>query len=58
MKKDESRLRQQIIDQCRWMNATGLNQGFSGNVSARHGDRMLITPSATPYEAMTPEMLA
>jgi len=48
MKKDELKLRQQIIDQCRWMNASGLNQGTSGNISARHGERMLITPSATP----------
>ena len=32
------------------MNASGLNQGTSGNISARYGDRMLITPSAIPYE--------
>jgi L-fuculose-phosphate aldolase len=40
------------------MNASGLNQGTSGNISARYGDRMLITPSATPYDAMQPEMIA
>jgi L-fuculose-phosphate aldolase len=40
------------------MNASGLNQGTSGNISARYRDRMLITPSATPYEAMKPEMIA
>lgn len=34
------------------MNALGLNQGTSGNISARIGDAMLITPSAFPYEAM------
>lgn len=58
MTEDEPALRQAIIDQRRWMNAGGLNQGASGNISARCGDRMLITPSSTPYDAMTPEMIA
>ncbi|MBK0399047.1 class II aldolase/adducin family protein [Limibaculum sp. M0105] len=58
MKKDERALRKAIIEKCLWMNASGLNQGTSGNISARHGGRMLITPSATPYEAMEPEMIA
>lgn len=58
MKDDERALRQAIIDKCRWMNASGLNQGTSGNISARWGDSMLITPSATPYESMEPEMIA
>lgn len=58
MKKAEKDLRQAIIDKCRFMNASGLNQGTSGNISARFEDRMLITPSATPYEAMTPDMIA
>lgn len=56
--KAEKALRQQIIDKCRWMNAEGLNQGTSGNISARFGDRLLITPSATPYDSITPEMIA
>ncbi len=50
-------LRRSIIDQCRAMNASGLNQGTSGNISVRFGDRMLITPSAIPYAEMTPEMI-
>ena len=58
MKDEERALRQAIIDKCRWMNTSGLNQGTSGNISARWGDSMLITPSATPYEAMEPEMIA
>jgi L-fuculose-phosphate aldolase len=58
MKDEERALRQAIIDKCRWMNASGLNQGTSGNISARWGDSMLVTPSATPYEAMEPEMIA
>jgi L-fuculose-phosphate aldolase len=55
---EEHALRQAIVDACRWMNASGLNQGTSGNVSVRFGDSMLITPSATPYETMTAEMIA
>ncbi|MEM1316540.1 MAG: class II aldolase/adducin family protein [Pseudomonadota bacterium] len=52
-----TQIRQAIIDQCRWMNASGLNTGTSGNISVREGGRMLITPSATGYDAMTPEMI-
>ena len=40
------------------MNASGLNQGTSGNISVRAGDAMLITPSAVPYDDMTPDMIA
>ena len=58
MDAKERGLREDIIAQCHWMNATGLNQGTSGNISARCGDHMLITPSATPYEIMTPGMIA
>ncbi len=58
MKTDEPTLRQAIVDQCRRMNAIGLNQGTSGNISARCGARMLITPSAVPYDEMTAEMVA
>ena len=58
MTREERQLREAIIAKCRWMNASGLNQGTSGNISARYKDRMLITPSATPYEAMTPAMIA
>ena len=58
MKWAERKLREAIVGQCRWMNSSGLNQGTSGNISARCGDVMLVTPSATPYEQMTPEMVA
>src|SRR2546430_2357364 len=58
MTDTELHLREAIIAKCRWMNATGLNQGTSGNISARHGNTMLISPSATPYDALTPDMIA
>ncbi|WEX76402.1 class II aldolase/adducin family protein [Sinorhizobium numidicum] len=53
----ELQLRQSIIDHCLHMNAIGLNQGTSGNISVRHGDTMLVTPSAIPYGQMTPDMI-
>jgi L-fuculose-phosphate aldolase len=40
------------------MNASGLNQGMSGNISVRHGDEILITPTATPYDKMKPDDVA
>jgi L-fuculose-phosphate aldolase len=55
---DETDIRAAIVAQCRAMNASGLNQGTSGNISVRHGARMLITPSAIPYDSMTPDMIA
>lgn len=39
------------------MAARGLSAGTSGNVSVRVPGGMLITPSATPYENLTPEMI-
>jgi L-fuculose-phosphate aldolase len=58
MTDTELHLREAIIAKCRWMNATGLNQGTSGNISARYGRTMLISPSATPYDALIPDMIA
>ena len=54
----ELQIRRDIIKHARSMNALGLNQGTSGNVSARHGDAMLITPSGVPYSDLTPQMIA
>lgn len=58
MTKLELQLRQAIVEKCRWMNASGLNQGTSGNISVRNGDVMLITPSAIAYDTMAAEMIA
>lgn len=52
-------VRAEMVAACRHMNAIGVNQGTSGNISARIGrDRFLITPSGIPYAAMTPEQIA
>ena len=58
MTDTEGALREAIVGKARWMNASGLNQGTSGNISVRCDERMLITPSAVPYDAMTPAMIA
>ena len=58
MKKAERALRREIIERCLEMNHNGINQGTSGNISARFGDRMLISPSAIPYSELEPEMIA
>ena len=58
MKKEERELRDEIVARCREMNALGINQGTSGNISARFEGRMLISSSATPYDQMTPDCIA
>jgi L-fuculose-phosphate aldolase len=50
----DAALRRKMIDTCLRMNASGLNQGTSGNLSVRTGEGFLITPSSQPYEEMEP----
>lgn len=52
---DDIPLRRAIIDTCLAMNRSGVNQGASGNLSVRHGDGLLITPSSLPYDETEPE---
>lgn len=47
--------RRQLIDTARAMNANGLNQGTSGNLSVRCEDGMLITPSGMDYASLKPD---
>lgn len=49
-----ARLRQAIVAACREMNALGINQGSSGNVSARVAGGFLVTPSGMAYDEMAP----
>jgi L-fuculose-phosphate aldolase len=46
-------LRAEIVATCREMLRLGLVTGTSGNVSAREGERIEITPRDLPYEHMT-----
>jgi len=55
---EELALRSRIIELCLEMNRTGLNQGTSGNISARFKQQMLITPSGIPYDKLKPEDIA
>lgn len=46
-------LRQPLVDAARRMNASGITQGKSGNLSVRCAEGFLITPSGLPYERLT-----
>lgn len=47
-------LREEVIETCLAMNAEGVNQGTSGNVSVRTDEGFLITASGIPYSRMKP----
>ncbi|MGP0103775.1 class II aldolase/adducin family protein [Rhodoblastus sp.] len=55
--KQERKLREAIVAACRAMNAKHFNQGAAGNISARLGDSMLITPSGVDYDDLAPDMI-
>ena len=50
----DAALRERIVATARRMNALGINQGSSGNVSARIEGGFLVTPSGVPYEELQP----
>jgi L-fuculose-phosphate aldolase len=54
-KAEERALRREIVEAAKRMNAIGLNQGTSGNISVRCGEDFLITPSSLPYDTMKPD---
>lgn len=49
--------RKQLLGTALRMNASGINQGTSGNVSARTKAGFLITPSGLPYDQIKPSDL-
>ena len=51
------KLRRTVLETARAMNASGLNRGTSGNVSARCRDGFLVTPSGVPYDLCTPDRM-
>ena len=53
-KASEKSLRRAVLDTALEMSRRGLSPGRSGNVSARFGAGMLITPSGMAYEALQP----
>lgn len=54
----EARIREEIVKAYQDLSRDGMNKGASGNVSARSGDHMLITPSGIPSAEMTPDQVA
>ncbi len=54
---DKLALRREMVDICRRMNSSGINQGTAGNLSVRTDDGFLITPSSMPYDTMQPDDL-
>lgn len=50
-------LRRKVVATCLEMNALGINQGTSGNVSVRSDKTFLITPSGIPYGHMKPDQV-
>ena len=54
----EKDLRAAIVARCRALGPAGLTVGTAGNISARLGEAMLITPSSVAYESLRPAMIA
>jgi L-fuculose-phosphate aldolase len=54
---DEGALRVRMAQVMKAMDDRGLNRGTSGNVSARCGEAMLVTPSGVPAAMLTPEQM-
>jgi L-fuculose-phosphate aldolase len=54
---DEGALRVRMAQVMKAMDERGLNRGTSGNVSARCGEAMLVTPSGVPASLLTPEQM-
>ncbi|MET8559538.1 class II aldolase/adducin family protein [Streptomyces flaveolus] len=55
VRQDEARLWAELVATARRTVADGLVVGTSGNVSARVGDLVLVTPSGVPYDRLTPD---
>jgi len=53
----EQESRQQLLTTSRRLVELGLNRGTAGNASVRHGEGMLITPSALPVAEMTTDSM-
>lgn len=54
----DATLRADMVLACKQLEAAGLNRGASGNISVRHHDTMLITPTAVGYDVIEPDMMA
>jgi L-fuculose-phosphate aldolase len=57
MAADEADLRRRMVQVMQAMDERGLNRGTSGNVSARFGEGLLVTPSGIPAGRLEPEQM-
>lgn len=55
VRDEEARTWDDLVATARRTVADGLVVGTSGNVSARVGDTVLVTPSGVPYDRLTPD---
>jgi L-fuculose-phosphate aldolase len=55
---NEHELRQALVENCLELERLKINQGMAGNLSARSGESMLITPTGVPYDKLVPAMIA
>lgn len=51
----ETQLKSKVLETAQAMNASGINRGASGNVSARWGEGFIVTPTGMPYEQCASE---
>ncbi|MFG3551073.1 class II aldolase/adducin family protein [Streptomyces sp. NPDC047725] len=54
VREDEAAAWEELVATARRTVSDGLVVGTSGNVSVRVGDTVLVTPSAVPYDRLTP----
>ncbi len=54
---DEARLRKELVAHYQRVDAIGLNELSSGNLSVRFGDRMLISPNGASAESITEDAI-
>ncbi len=54
----ESQLRSQMVEVARSLFVRGYSFGTSGNLSARCGDSVLVTPTGSSFGTVTPEEIA
>ena len=53
----EADLREQLVDNYKRVDAIGLNELSSGNLSVRFGDGMLISPNGARADTITPDVV-
>lgn len=58
MSAEETRLRRQVVEVAHSLFARGYTHGTTGNVSARWGDRLLVTPTGSSLGAVAPDALS